>query len=142
STPSYTCDLSFFSLLSPPSIPLTSTPTHSTPSFPSHILPHTLPHTHIPISLHQPRTLHYFRSWRYQTCSQVSYFNTAPPSGSLRSLQVNLAYHLQQCKEIFGPHIYPKSVEMNQQFGGEGWWRICVCICVCIWMCINRCIIY
>lgn len=58
------------------------------------------------------------RSWRYQTCSQVSYFNTAPPSGSLRSQTVNLDYHLKQCAEIFGEKIFPSSVEMNTRFGG------------------------
>lgn len=58
------------------------------------------------------------RSWRYQTCSQVSYFNTAPPSGSLRSSSVDLEYHLRQCKEIFGEAMFPTSVAMNKQFGG------------------------
>jgi hypothetical protein len=58
------------------------------------------------------------RSWRYQTCSQVSYFNTAPPSGSLRSQEVTLKYHVQQCAAIFGQTIVPSSVAMNQQYGG------------------------
>jgi hypothetical protein len=58
------------------------------------------------------------RSWRYQTCSQVSYFNTAPPSGSLRAEQVNLEYHLKQCQEAFGERMFPSSVQMNKKFGG------------------------
>ena len=59
------------------------------------------------------------RSWRYQTCSQVSYFNTAPPSGSLRAQEVNLDYHLKQCAEIFGKEMFPTSVSLNEQFGGQ-----------------------
>lgn len=59
------------------------------------------------------------RSWRYQTCDQVSYFNTAPKSGSLRSEIVDLDYHLRQCAAIFGKPMFPRSVEFNQVFGGD-----------------------
>lgn len=58
------------------------------------------------------------RSWRYQTCAQVSYFNTAPVSGSLRDTSVNLEYHLQQCAEVFGQKMFPASEEMNEKYGG------------------------
>lgn len=58
------------------------------------------------------------RSWRWQTCYQVSYFNTAPPSGSLRAQQVNLDYHLKQCEEAFGIKMFPSSQRMNQVYGG------------------------
>jgi hypothetical protein len=59
------------------------------------------------------------RSWRYQTCDQVSYFNTAPKSGSLRAPSVNLEYHLTQCEEVFGKRMFPSSLQMNQKYGGE-----------------------
>jgi hypothetical protein len=58
------------------------------------------------------------RSWRYQTCDQVSYFNTAPKSGSLRSKIVDLDYHLRQCAKIFGKPMFPSSVQFNEVFGG------------------------
>lgn len=58
------------------------------------------------------------RSWRWQTCYQVSYFNTAPPSGSIRSETVNMEYHLQQCADIFGQKMFPSSVEWNAKMGG------------------------
>lgn len=58
------------------------------------------------------------RSWRWQTCYQVSYFNTAPPGGSLRALSVNLEYHLRQCASIFGQVMYPSSTAMNSEYGG------------------------
>jgi hypothetical protein len=59
------------------------------------------------------------RSWRYQTCAQVSYFNTSPQRGSLRHPTVNLAYHLQQCEDMFGiKNMYPASDAINNHFGG------------------------
>jgi len=58
------------------------------------------------------------RSWRYQTCAQVSYFNTAPKSGSLRAMSVNLDYHLEQCAAIFGKKMFPASAAINKKFGG------------------------
>jgi pimeloyl-ACP methyl ester carboxylesterase len=62
---------------------------------------------------------HNARSWRWQTCYQVSYFNTAPSSGSLRNVDVNLEYHLEQCSKIFGQKMYPQSAAMNAKFGGN-----------------------
>jgi len=59
------------------------------------------------------------RSWRYQTCAQVSYFNTAPKSGSLRAREVNMQYHLQQCEAVFGKKMFPASVTMVANYGGE-----------------------
>ena len=60
------------------------------------------------------------RSWRWQTCYQVSYFNTAPSSGSLRAQSVNLDYHLKQCAYIFGvDKMFPHSVQLNKVFGGD-----------------------
>ena len=59
------------------------------------------------------------RSWRYQTCAQVSYFNTAPKSGSLRAAEVNMQYHLQQCEAVFGKKMFPQSVAMVANYGGE-----------------------
>jgi hypothetical protein len=58
------------------------------------------------------------RSWRWQTCYEVSYFNTAPKSGSLRAASVNLDYHLKQCAYVFGKEMFPSSPEMNKKFGG------------------------
>lgn len=58
------------------------------------------------------------RSWRYQTCAQVSYFNTAPKTGSLRAEAVNMDYHLKQCEEVFGKKMFPASIQMNMKYGG------------------------
>ena len=59
------------------------------------------------------------RSWRWQTCYEVSYFNTAPSSGSLRGAIVDLDYHLRQCAKVFGQWMYPTSEAINNRFGGD-----------------------
>lgn len=60
------------------------------------------------------------RSWRYQTCAQVGWFNTAPKSGSLRGETVNLKYHLDQCAEVFKiPNMFPDIKGMRKEFGGD-----------------------
>lgn len=59
------------------------------------------------------------RSWRYQTCDQVSYFNTAPRSGSLRDPSVNMKYHLDQCAAVFGHRMFPSSLQWNQKHGAD-----------------------
>jgi hypothetical protein len=60
------------------------------------------------------------RSWRWQKCSQLAYFQTAPATGSLRASIVNLEYHLQQCRAVFGDVVNPaKGVEeIIQLYGG------------------------
>jgi len=59
------------------------------------------------------------RSWRWQTCYEVSYFNTAPKQGSLRNTNVNLEYHLQQCAYIFDEKMFPTSPAINREYGGD-----------------------
>lgn len=59
------------------------------------------------------------RSWRWQTCYEVSYFNTAPKQGSLRALSVDMEYHLKQCAYIFGYDMFPTSAQVNAKFGGD-----------------------
>lgn len=58
------------------------------------------------------------RSWRWQTCFQVAWFNTAPVEGSIRSDRVNLDYHLKQCEEIFGYKMFPAVEPLIRKFGG------------------------
>jgi hypothetical protein len=42
------------------------------------------------------------RSWRWQKCFQLAYFQVAPAEGSLRSARVDMQYHLDQCDKAFG----------------------------------------
>ncbi len=59
------------------------------------------------------------RSWRWQTCYQVAWFNTAPVRGSIRSQRVNLQYHLDQCAKIFGYKMQPDIQPLLKRFGGD-----------------------
>lgn len=59
------------------------------------------------------------RSWRFQTCYQVAWFNTAPAQGSIRSARVDLDYHLKQCEEIFGYKMEPAVEPLIKKFGGD-----------------------
>lgn len=61
------------------------------------------------------------RSWRFQTCYEMSMFNTAPSTGSLRSKMVSLDYHLRQCYSIFKEDLEPYlgTAKINKKFGGD-----------------------
>ena len=47
------------------------------------------------------------RSWWFQVCTEVTYFQVAPSNDSIRSHKVNTRYHLDLCKNVFGKGIYP-----------------------------------
>lgn len=58
------------------------------------------------------------RSWRWQKCYQLSYFQPAPAKNSLRSSVVTMDYHYEQCKKVFG--LEPPDVsKINDKFGAE-----------------------
>jgi hypothetical protein len=59
------------------------------------------------------------RSWRWQTCYEVSYFNTAPKQGSLRNTNVDLDYHLRQCAYVFKEKMFPTSPAINREYGAD-----------------------
>ncbi|DBA02672.1 TPA: hypothetical protein N0F65_010497 [Lagenidium giganteum] len=61
------------------------------------------------------------RSWRWQKCYQLAYFQVAPETGSLRSKLVDLDYHELQCKTVFGDVVNPsKGVkEITKLYGGN-----------------------
>lgn len=58
------------------------------------------------------------RSWRWQKCYALAYWQVAPAEGSLRSQQVTLDYHLEQCRRIFNLSAPPPVEAVNAQFGG------------------------
>mmetsp|Transcript_64794 Transcript_64794/g.180048 ORF Transcript_64794/g.180048 Transcript_64794/m.180048 type:complete len:468 (-) Transcript_64794:401-1804(-) len=58
------------------------------------------------------------RSWRWQKCYQLAYFQPAPAEGSLRSSVVTMDYHYEQCMKVFG--LAPPDVSnINDKFGAE-----------------------
>ncbi|ETM43215.1 hypothetical protein L914_11243 [Phytophthora nicotianae] len=61
------------------------------------------------------------RSWRWQKCSQLAYFQVAPKEKSLRSAMVDLEYHLKQCQAVFGDVVHPsKGVDdITKLYGGD-----------------------
>ena len=60
------------------------------------------------------------RSWRWQKCHELAYFQVAPENQPLRSPVVTLDYHLSQCEAIFGiENMTPATEEINSKFGGD-----------------------
>jgi pimeloyl-ACP methyl ester carboxylesterase len=59
------------------------------------------------------------RQWWYQTCTELGYFQNAPPKGSIRSaLYVNMNYHRYHCQNVFGKPLWPDSDATNAYYGG------------------------
>ncbi|XP_074294525.1 putative serine protease EDA2 [Silene latifolia] len=58
------------------------------------------------------------RLWWFQVCSEVAYFQVAPANDSIRSSKVDLRYHLDLCKNVFGDTVYPVVEETNLYYGG------------------------
>jgi len=59
------------------------------------------------------------RQWWYQTCSELAYFNTAPPHNSLRSSYLNITYFKSRCESAFGANVWPNVDETNWNYGGK-----------------------
>lgn len=62
------------------------------------------------------------RSWRWQKCSQLAYFQVAPATGSLRSTDVTLDYHEWQCAQAFGEgttNAKQATAAINAKLGGD-----------------------
>jgi hypothetical protein len=58
------------------------------------------------------------RAWRWQTCTELAYFQTAPAEGSIRSSRLTLEYHLAQCEAIFETKLVPAVDATNAYYGG------------------------
>jgi hypothetical protein len=57
------------------------------------------------------------RSWNWQTCKQLAYFNTAPAVAPIRSRVVDLHYHkISRCLYVF--NTFPDVSIINTKFGG------------------------
>nr|XP_043605948.1 probable serine protease EDA2 [Erigeron canadensis] len=59
------------------------------------------------------------RLWWFQVCTEVAYFQVAPANDSIRSLKVDLRYHLDLCKNVFGEGVYPVVNSTNLYYGGK-----------------------
>lgn len=59
------------------------------------------------------------RLWWFQMCTEVAFFQTAPANDSIRSSKVDLRYHLDLCKNVFGKGVYPVVNSTNLYYGGK-----------------------
>jgi len=60
------------------------------------------------------------RTWWWQQCSELGYFQTAPLVDSIRSQQVNMSYHQWRCNTAFGYDTFPPTALTNLHYGGAG----------------------
>lgn len=58
------------------------------------------------------------RLWWFQVCTEVAFFQVAPANDSIRSSKIDLRYHLDLCKNVFGEDIYPLVNSTNLYYGG------------------------
>jgi len=62
------------------------------------------------------------RSWQWQTCTEVGYWQTArTPDVSIRSQRINTRYYMDMCHEVFGLTHLPDIEGTNNYYGG---WNI------------------
>ncbi|RZB60869.1 probable serine protease EDA2 [Glycine soja] len=58
------------------------------------------------------------RLWWFQVCTEVAYFQVAPSNDNIRSSKVDIKYHLDLCKNVFGEGIFPDVDATNLYYGG------------------------
>jgi hypothetical protein len=58
------------------------------------------------------------RSWWWQKCTEVAWWQVAPSSGSIRSQAVDMAYHQDLCNRVFGLTTLPDVNGTNNYYGG------------------------
>ncbi|KAJ8512526.1 hypothetical protein OPV22_002960 [Ensete ventricosum] len=58
------------------------------------------------------------RLWSFQICTEFGNFQVAPKFDAIRSPKIDLRYHLDLCKEIFGEGISPNLNMTNIYYGG------------------------
>eukprot|EP01116_Phalansterium_solitarium_P011372 TRINITY_DN2702_c0_g1_i1.p1 TRINITY_DN2702_c0_g1~~TRINITY_DN2702_c0_g1_i1.p1 ORF type:complete len:504 (-),score=120.63 TRINITY_DN2702_c0_g1_i1:167-1585(-) len=59
------------------------------------------------------------RQWWFQTCVEFGYFQTAPPTNSIRSQTVNISYFQTHCQQVFQMDLWPDTVATNEYYGSN-----------------------
>jgi len=59
------------------------------------------------------------RTWWWQQCSELGYFQNAPSVNSIRSPMVNMTYHQWRCGTAYGAGTWPDTVRTNIHYGGN-----------------------
>eukprot|EP01006_Ploeotia_vitrea_P010273 TRINITY_DN26646_c0_g1_i1.p1 TRINITY_DN26646_c0_g1~~TRINITY_DN26646_c0_g1_i1.p1 ORF type:complete len:486 (+),score=77.99 TRINITY_DN26646_c0_g1_i1:139-1458(+) len=59
-----------------------------------------------------------YRQWWYQKCSELAYFQIAPPKDNIRCHLLDLEYHRKHCAAVFGMNLWPNTNWTNTYYGG------------------------
>jgi len=59
------------------------------------------------------------RSWWWQTCTELAYWQIFPPDNSIRSKMVSFEWYQSVCVEVFNITTLPDTEATNNYFGGE-----------------------
>jgi hypothetical protein len=59
------------------------------------------------------------RSWGFQTCAELGYWQVAPKSNPIRSTQINRTYYEDLCFDVFGRRDLPEIEATNSYYGGN-----------------------
>jgi len=59
------------------------------------------------------------RTWWFQKCSEVAYFQNAPEQNSIRSSAINMTWHKLHCEKVFKMKLFPDTDDTNNYYGGK-----------------------
>jgi len=86
--------------------------------YPVFIEPDTLWNSYSSYGLQDESTSNGDRTWWWQECSELGYFQNAPAQDSIRSHNVNMTYHRWRCNTAFGNNVWPNTIQTNNHYGG------------------------
>ncbi|KAJ5078336.1 peptidase s28 family protein [Anaeramoeba ignava] len=59
------------------------------------------------------------RIWWYQKCSQLAYFQNAPPTNPIRSPKITMEWHREKCADVFEMNLFPDTEAIITEFGSN-----------------------
>ncbi|EGD72612.1 hypothetical protein PTSG_04347 [Salpingoeca rosetta] len=59
------------------------------------------------------------RSWWWQKCHELAYWQNAPVVNSLRMSLLSMNYHKQRCEFMFAKGVFPDTQGTNKYYGGK-----------------------
>ncbi|KAJ6231690.1 peptidase s28 family protein [Anaeramoeba flamelloides] len=59
------------------------------------------------------------RTWWWQKCTQLAYFQIAPTTNSIRSPKITLEWHKEKCEAVFGAGTWPYVDKIIREFGSN-----------------------
>jgi len=58
------------------------------------------------------------RSWAYQCCTELGYFQTYSDKHSMRSKLITIDFYRKWCEDLFGVGTWPSVGRTNEEYGG------------------------